>query len=189
MNFVEIKDSTSLKKKRYIYNFLISNLNESVFCYFGFFFFLDFLENKLGKNFYIKHDNKIVSYVSYIDSFEEKKLKNLIIKFILRNPFFFLLNVLRNINFFFKFHNSPKKYLQLMHLIINTNNINETSLKKNIHRKINNLNYKICKFYNYRGLYAMYSRNNKRASSYYKKNNYILYDKNFFFCFVKKKII
>ena len=183
MNFLKIKN----KKNKSIYNFLISKIDGTIFKYFGLEFFLDFLKINHGKNFYIESNKQIIAYISYISSSEEKNLKNLIIKFIVRKPFILLI-ILQNIKFFFKFHNPPKNYLQLIHLVIDHNNIKNSLVKKKIKQKINNLNYKICKFYNFKGIYAMYDRKNKYAAGYYKKENYILYDKNFFFNFIKKKI-
>jgi hypothetical protein len=75
-----------------------------------------------------------------------------------------------------------------MHLVINSKNFKSNFLRKKLHLKINQLNNKICKLNNFRGIYAVYQRNNSSANKYYKKNKYILYDQNFFFDFVKKKI-
>ena len=189
MNFIEIKNNKKFKKKnRAIFNFLTSNIEGSIFKFLGYDFFLYFIEINHGKVFYIEHNKKIVNYIAYIDSVTEKKLKNLIIKNIIKRPFFFILIAFQNINFFFKFHKFPANYLQLIHLIIKIDTVKNSSLKKKIDIKIDNLNYKICKSLNFKGVYAMYNRNNKRASKYYKKNNYTLYNKNFFFNFVKKYI-
>jgi len=189
MNFLEIKNIKNFKKDyRNIFDFVTLNIPNSIFKLFGFNFFIDFLKINHNNSFYIERNKRIIAYISYIDSLSEKKLKNLIIKFIIKKPFFFLLIVLRNVNFFFKFHKAPKNYLQLMHLIINLNDAENNSLRKKIHLKIDSLNHKICKFEKFRGIYAMYHRKNNRAANYYKKNNYILYDKNFFFYFVKKKV-
>jgi len=189
MNFIEIKNSKKFKKNYSIFfDFINFNIQDSIFKLFGFNFFLDFLKINYSKSFYIERNKRIIAYISYIDSFSERKLKNLIIKFINRKPFFLLLIVLRNSNFFFKFHKPPTNYLQLMHLIINLNNYENNFLRKKIYLKIDSLNKKICKLNKFKGIYAMYHRKNNRAANYYKKNNYILYNKNFFFYFVKKEI-
>jgi hypothetical protein len=189
MNFLEIKNNKKFKKNyRIFFDFINFNISDSIFKLFGFNFFLDFLKINQSKSFYIERNKRIIGYISYIDSFSEKKLKNLIIKFIIRKPFFLLLIVLRNLNFFFKFHKPPTNYLQLLHLIINLNDCENNFLRKKIHLKIDSLNKKVCKLNKFKGIYAMYHRKNNRAANYYKKNNYILYNKNFFFYFVKKEI-
>jgi len=181
MVFVKIKIKNSAKIYRNIFDFITFNIKNSIFKVLGFNFFMDFLKINYKNSFYIERNKKIISYVSYIDSFNEKILKNLIIRFIIRKPFFLLLIALRNINFFFKFHTPPKNYLQLMHLIVDLKNVKNNSIRKKIHLKIDLLNNKICKLNNFKGIYSMYHKKNKIAGNYYKKNNYILYNKNFFF--------
>jgi hypothetical protein len=189
MNILKIKNNKNFVKTYLkIFYFVTSNIKYSIFKELGFNFFADFLKINCNNSFYIEYNKKIISYISYIDSINEKKLKNLIIKFIIKNPFILLLILFKNINFLFKFHNPPKNYLQLMHLVINSKNFKNIFFRKKLHHKINQLNNKICKLNNFRGIYAVYQRNNSSANKYYKKNKYILYDQNFFFNFVKKKI-
>jgi hypothetical protein len=189
MNILKVENNKKFVKIYLkIFCFVISNIKYSIFKELGFNFFSDFLKINCNNSFYLEYNKKIITYISYIDSNSEKKLKNLIIKFVIRNPFILILILFRNINFFFKFHNPPKNYLQLMHLVINSKNLKSNFLTKKVHININRLHNKICKLNNFRGIYAVYHRNNNRANNYYKKNKYILYNQNFFFNFVKKKI-
>ena len=40
----------------------------------------------------------------------------------------------------------------------------------------------------YKGIYAMYGNENFIAAKYYKKNMYQIYNQNFYYTFVKKKL-
>ena len=139
----------------------------------------------MDKTFYIEYNNKIVSYISYVDTKNESKIKKILIKNISKNFFKNLILVLINFKFFFKLHDQPKKFIQLMHLIIKFNK-NKTD-KKKLNKKIENLHKKIVKN-KYEGIYALFENKNLVADKYYKKNNFLVFNKNFFYTFVKKKI-
>jgi hypothetical protein len=92
----------------------------------------------------------------------------------------------KNIKFLFKSTKSPKNYIQLLHLIIAKSKIPITD-KIFVSQKIQALHKKFISR-NYKGIYAAYSNKNIAAKKYYERNKYILYNKNLFFTFVKKKI-
>ena len=105
----------------------------------------------------------------------------------MENPFKNLLVLFLNFKFFFKLHNQPKKFIQLMHLIIKLNiNYNQNN-KRKLKKIIENLHKQIIKS-KYIGIYALYENVNLVAAKYYDKNNFQIFDKNFFYTFVKKKI-
>ena len=179
--FKDIKN----KKTKKIYDFLVENIKNTTFQTFGYNFFLDSLKINFKKTFYIEYNNKIVSYISYVDTKNESKIKKILIKNISKNFFKNLILVLINFKFFFKLHDQPKKFIQLMHLIIKFNK-NKTD-KKKLNKKIENLHKKIVKN-KYEGIYALFENKNLVADKYYKKNNFQVFNKNFFYTFVKKKI-
>lgn len=175
------------KKSKKIYYFLINNIQNTTFQTFGFNFFLESLKINLKNTFYIEHKNKIVSYISYIDVVNEFKIKKILIKNIIKNPFKNFLLILMNLKFFYKFHKRPKKFIQLMHLIIKFKGKKDHLKKSKLHNEIENLHKMIIKT-KYEGIYASYENKNLIASKYYKRNNYQIFSKNFFYTFVKKKI-
>jgi hypothetical protein len=179
-------NNKNIKKKnvKKVFNFLTSNIKKSVFEVFGFDFFLDTIKINCNFSYYIKDNNKIISYIAYVNEDNEKLIKNLMFRYILKYPAKFFFILLKNIKFFFKFHSSPKKYIQLMHLIIRLKNKNK---KKRVNKIINKIHKQVVKL-KYDGVYAMYDRNNFIADKYYKKNYFKVYDQNIFFCFVKKKL-
>lgn len=179
--FKDIKN----KKTKKIYDFLVENIKNTTFQTFGYNFFLDSLKINFKKTFYIEYNNKIVSYISYVDTKNESKIKKILIKNISKNFFKNLILVLINFKFFFKLHDQPKKFIQLMHLIIKFNK-NKTD-KKKLNKKIENLHKKIVKN-KYEGIYALFENKNLVADKYYKKNNFQVFNKNFFYTFVKKKL-
>ena len=172
------------KNLRKIFNFLTSNIKKSVFEVLGFQFFLDTLKINCNFSYYIKDNNKIISYISYVDKDNERLIKNLMFRHIFKNPAKFAFILLKNIKFFFKFHSPPKKYIQLMHLVIQLKDKNK---KTQVNKIINRVHKQVTKL-KHVGVYAMYDRANFIADKYYKKNYFKVYDQNIFFCFVKKKL-
>jgi len=172
---------TDLKK---IFNFLNSHIKNSIFGFFGFNFFIKIIKINYNFMYYIKENNKILTYISYVNNTNERLIKNEIIKYLLKSPIKNILGLVLNIKFFFKFHLPPKKYLQLMHLIINCKNPKK---KSNINKIISKLHNQVINS-KYVGIYAMHDRKNIAATNYYKKNKFKIYKKNFFFTFVKKKL-
>ena len=104
LSFKDIKS----KKTKKIYDFLVGNIKNTTFQTFGYNFFLDSLKINFKKTFYIEYNNKIVSYISYVDTKNESKIKKILIKNISKNLFKNLLLVLINFKFFFKLHDQPK---------------------------------------------------------------------------------
>ena len=186
INKLSSKDIGTKKSKK-IYNFLVKNIKNTTFQAFGYNFFLSSLRINFKNTFYIEHNKKIVSYISYINQKNEKKIKKMLIKQIMENPLKNFLVILLNFKFFFKLHDQPKKFIQLMHLIIKLNiNYNQNN-KRKLNKIIENLHKQIIKS-KYIGVYALYENVNLVAAKYYDKNNFKIFDKNFFYTFVKKKI-
>tara|TARA_B100001057_G_C22839059_1_gene946362 strand:+ start:280 stop:867 length:588 start_codon:yes stop_codon:yes gene_type:complete len=175
------------KKSKFIYNYLIKNIKNTTFEVFGYNFFLESLKINYRNSFYIEYRNKIVSYVSYINIDNEKELQNILIKELIKNPFRSFFQILINFKFFFKIHKKPKKYIQLLHLIIKFHQKLDKNSKIKLNKEINKLHVKITKS-KYKGIYASFENINLPAFKYYKKNHYKIYDKNYFYSFVKKEI-
>ena len=74
-----------------------------------------------------------------------------------------------------------------MHLIIKFDENKNKTDKKKLNKKIENLHMKMIKN-KYNGIYALFENKNLVANKYYKKNNFQVFNKNFFYTFVKKKI-
>jgi hypothetical protein len=179
------KSQITIKKTEKIFYFVTKNIKNSIFSVFGHVYFLELLKINYKNCFYIKKSNKIIGYVSYIDIKNESKMKKILIRFILKNFFKSIYLLILNFNFFFKMHTYPKKFIQLIHLVIKIEKKNN-SIKKLLHKKINKLHKKIL-LPNYKGIYAMYENNNIIASKFYKKNNFKVFKSNFFYTFVKKE--
>ena len=75
------------KKSKFIYNYLIKNIKNTTFEAFGYNFFLESLKINYKDSFYIEYKNKIVSYISYINIENEKKLQNILIKELIKKLF------------------------------------------------------------------------------------------------------
>ena len=147
---------------------------------------MDSLKINFKKTFYIEYNNKIVSYISYVDTKNESKIKKILIKNISKNLFKNLLLVLINFKFFFKLHDQPKKFIQLMHLIIKFDENKNKKDKKKLNKKIENLHKKMIKN-KYNGIYALFENKNLVANKYYKKiiSKFLI---KIFLYFCKKKI-
>ena len=169
-----------------IYLFLNENIKGSVFTIFGLNYFLKLLQINYQYSFYITHKKKIVSYVAYINKKNEIIMKKKLFLIILKNFIIFFPILVINYKFFFKIHQPPQGYIQLIHLIIKLEKRNK-KLKSHLHKKVEYLNKKVS-YKKYKGIYAIYENKNIVASKYYKKNNYKIFKKNIFFTFVKKKI-
>ena len=126
-----------------------------------------------------------MSYISYIDKINEDKMKKKLIFLIFRNILSNLPILIFNYKIFFKIHEPPENYIQLIHLIIKIKG-KENKIKLKLHKKIENLHKKIVKK-KYQGVYAIYENKNVIASKYYRKSNFKVFRKNIFFSFVKKK--
>lgn len=177
----------SHKNIKKIFKFLTQNIKNTTYQIFGYNFFFETFKLNYKNSFYITHNKKIISYISYVDIFNETKIKDILIKNILKHPIknFFL--ILANIKFFFKIHKRPKKFIQLMHLIIKYKAKKNQNLKRRIHNEIEKLHRKVTNS-KYKGIYASFENDNFVAAKYYKKNNFKVFKKNFFYSFVKKKI-
>lgn len=184
----KIKRSKINKKNCFkLYKFLINNINDTTFKIFGYSFFLESLKINFKNSYYIEKNKKIISYISYIDEINEKKIKRILISHLIKNPFKYVYTLIKNIKFFFKLHSHPKDFIQLMHLIIKLETRGNFIIKKKLNKMIDNLHKKKVN-QNYKGIYAMYGNENFIAAKYYKKNMYKIYNKNYFYTFVKKKI-
>ena len=179
------KNQLTKKGTKKIYFFLIDNIKNSVFSVFGHDYFLELLKFNYQDTFYIKKRGQIVSYISYIDKINENKMKKKLIFFILKNIVLNLPILIFNYKMFFKIHEPPENYIQLIHLIIKIKG-KENKIKLKLHKKIENLHKKIVNK-KYQGVYAIYENKNIIAGKYYRKSNFKIYKKNIFFSFVKKK--
>ena len=186
INKLSSKDIRTKKSKK-IYNFLIKNIKNTTFQAFGYSFFLKSLRINFKNTFYIEYNDKIVSYISYINQKNEKKIKKILIKQIFKNPLKNFFIILLNFKFFFKIHNQPQKFIQLMHLIIKLDVNHNQNNKRKLNKIIENLHKQIIKS-KYIGVYALYENINLVAAKYYDKNNFQIFDRNSFYTFVKKKI-
>lgn len=185
MKLIKINNKNFKKKNlKEIYDFLTSNIKKSAFEVFGFQFFLDTFKINYDFSYYIRDKNKIVSYISYLNKDNERLIKKLMLRYIFQNPIKFAFIFLKNVRFFFKFHSPPKKYIQLMHLVIQLKDKNK---KIQVNKIINKVHKQVTKL-KYVGVYAMYDRTNFIADKYYKKNYFKIYKQNYFFYFVKKKL-
>lgn len=185
MKLIKFNNKNFKKKNlKEIFNFLTSNIKKSAFEVFGFQFFLDTVTINYDFSFQIRDKNKIVGYISYLDKDNERLIKKLMFRYIFQNPIKFAFIFLKNVRFFFKFHSPPKKYIQLMHLVIQLKDKNK---KIQVNKIINKLHKQVTKL-KYVGIYAMYDRTNFIADKYYKKNYFKIYKQNYFFYFVKKKL-
>ena len=179
------KSQLTKKSTKSIYFFLINNIKNSVFSLFGHDYFLELLKFNYKNTFYIKKKGQIVSYISYIEKIDEEKMKKKLLIFIFKNILFNLPILILNYKMFFKIHQPPKNYIQLIHLIIKIKE-KEKKIKLKLHKKIENLHKKIINK-KYQGIYAIYENKNVIASKYYRKSNFKIFKKNIFFSFVKKK--
>ena len=117
----------------------------------------------------------------------KKKIKKILFSFLIKNPIKNIYILVKNIKFFFKLHSPPKNFIQLMHLIIRLDEKNNSKIKKKLNKMIDNLHIKKVG-QKYKGIYAMYGNENFIAAKYYKKNMYQIYNQNFYYTFVKKKL-
>lgn len=180
---VNLKNENLNKK---IFIFVTKNLKNTVFNILGYEFYRKiYLKNNYQNIFFYEKKKQLEILISYINLETEKKIKKEMIKYLISNPIRIIL-LLQNIKFFFKFSKNPNNYIQLLHLIINKSIITRAN-KIFRNKKINELHKKFTRN-KYKGIYAAFSNENIAAKRYYKKNNYILYSKNLFFSFVKKKI-
>ncbi len=187
LKIFKLKKSQLTKKgTKKIYFFLISNIKNSVFSVFGHDYFLELLKSNYQHTFYIKKKGQIVSYISYMDKINEDKMKKKLIFLIFKNILSNLPKLIFNYKIFFKIHESPENYIQLIHLIIKLKK-REGKIKLNLHKKIENLHQKVVNK-RYRGVYAIYENKNIIANKFYRKSNFKIFKKNIFFSFVKKKI-
>jgi hypothetical protein len=180
------KNKLTKKNTKNIYLFLTNNIKNSVFSIFGHDYFLELLKLNYQNTFYIKKNEQIVSYISYINKINENKLKKKLFFFILKNIFFNLPLLILNYQILFKIHTPPSKYIQLIHLVVKVNKT-ENKTKSFLHKKIEQLN-KMVTYRKYKGVYAIYHNNNLIAARYYNKNNFKIFKKNLFYSFVKKKV-
>lgn len=179
------KNKITLKKSKIIFNFLSTNIKNSIFTVLGHKYFLELLKINYQNCFYIKKNNKIIAYISYIDNKNEKKMKKILFIFCFKK----LINIFIiffNFRFLFKIHLYPQNFIQLLHLVIKLDKRNN-KLRNQLHLKINNLHERVI-LSKYRGVYSMYENKNIIASKYYKKNKFKIFKSNFFYTFVKKKI-
>ena len=177
------KNFNPIRKK--IFLFIIKNINKTIFHILGYNFFKIYFDINFNNNYIVFNKSKIVGLVSYISPKKINLLKKKAIFFILKNPFL-LFRIIPSFYIFLQGKKSPRSYLQVLHLILKKNILKNTS-KKNRDQKINYLHKKIT-INRYSGIFACYSRDNYVAEKYYKKNKYIIFDENFFFKFVKKKL-
>ena len=188
INIKKIKKSNINKKDCLkLYNFLTNNINDTTFKVFGYNFFLESLKINYENSYYIEKNKKIISYISYINNTNEKKIKKILFSFLIKNPIKNIYILVKNIKFFFKLHSPPKNFIQLMHLIIRLDEKNNSKIKKKLNKMIDNLHIKKVG-QKYKGIYAMYGNENFIAAKYYKKNMYQIYNQNFYYTFVKKKL-
>lgn len=187
MKFIRInkKQKNFRKTRKDIFLFIINNMDQTIFEIFGYNFFKIYFNLNYNNNYILYNNKKITGLISYIELNKINKLKKEALIFIIKNPFL-LLKIIPKFYIFFKSKINPKKYLQLLHLILNKNILKSNS-KRNRDRSINDLHKKIIanRFF---GIYASYSKKNYIAENYYKKNKYIIFDENIFFKFVKKKL-
>ena len=157
----------NLNKK--IFYFVTKNLKNTIFNFLGYEFYCKiYLKNNYQNIFFYKKKNQLEILISYIDLKTEKKIKKEIIKYLI------------------KFSKNPNNFIQLLHLIINKSIMTKAN-KIYRNKQINELHKKFIRN-KYKGIYATFDNENIAAKKYYEKNNYILYNKNLFFSFVKKKI-
>tara|TARA_B100000579_G_scaffold434070_1_gene454145 strand:- start:73 stop:639 length:567 start_codon:yes stop_codon:yes gene_type:complete len=171
--------------KNEIFQFIKKNIKYSIFKDLDFSFFNFYFEINYKNIFIIKNNKKIIGLISYINEKNQKILKKQIISNIIKKPFSFF-KIILSINYYFKSTNPPKNYLQLMHLILDKRILKITK-KVNRDKKINELHKKVSSN-KFKGIYASYRKNNLSAAMYYEKNNFKIFEKNPYFCFVKKKL-
>jgi hypothetical protein len=186
MNFQRLRDLKNDDLNKKIFTFITKNIKNTIFDILGYKFYRKiYLVNNYKNIFFYKNKNRLLILISYISSKSELQLKKEIIKYLILNPIKIIL-FFKNIKFLFKSTKSPKNYIQLLHLIIAKSKMPITD-KIFVSQKIHALHKKFISR-NYKGIYAAYSNKNIAAKKYYERNKYILYNKNLFFSFVKRKI-
>jgi hypothetical protein len=186
MNFQRLRNLKNEDLNKKIFTFITKNIKNTIFDILEYKFYRKiYLENNYKNIFFYKKKNKLLILICYINLRSQLELKKEIIKYLIFNPIKIIL-FLKNIKFLFKSTESPKNYIQLLHLIIKKSRIPITD-KIFVSQKIHAL-HKSFLSNKYKGIYATYSNKNIAAKKYYEKNKYVLYKKNLFFSFVKKKI-
>tara|TARA_B100001057_G_scaffold493863_1_gene589245 strand:- start:244 stop:834 length:591 start_codon:yes stop_codon:yes gene_type:complete len=191
------KDQFSLLSKnnpsKKIFNLIISQIPNSIFSKLDFLFFQEIIKKKIVNLYLIKKKNKLSSIITVTSVKNYELLKKKIIIRLLINPVL----ILTNINFLFNLisRNSKNinskyknKYLHLLHLVIFKKAFFGNSLQKK--DKILNFFFKkIVKINNANFFYLCYESDNFKANKYYKRNNFVIYNKNKKTIFAKKRII
>lgn len=171
-----------LKKK--LYNLIKYNLEFSIFKLLN---YKDFkkIYFKINEEFIFINffENKINCLITYLTKENDKKLKNYLLLFFLKNPIKLLFFLINPVNLF-KNIAPPEGYLQLFHFI-NLNLKKIPSKKK--YNFINKVHLRVLNN-NYKGIYVIYKNNNHRAKKFYINNNFKIYAKNLFYTLAFKKI-
>ena len=181
------------KSKKFMFNFIIKQIPNSVFSKLNFFFFDNIIKKKIIKLYLIKKKKKVSAIITTITFDNYILLKKEIFKYLLFNPFTMILNFFFFIDLIYRDSNEvnfkeKSKYLHLLHLII----FKKDFLKNSLNFKDNLINFFfkiIVKKNNANFFYLCYERNNYKAHKYYKRNKFVTYKKNKKTIFIKKRII
>ena len=171
---------TGLKKK--IFNFVVKNLENSIFSFYSFNEFNKiYFNNK--RYIYIDFMNDDINcLLTYLNKDNEKQLKKNLLKFFFKNPLKFISFIINPINLF-KDIKPPKDYLQLFHFV----NLNLKSIdRKKKYQLINDVHKNVIND-EYKGIYVIYRNSNIFARKFYQNNQFETFKKNFFYTLAIKK--
>lgn len=168
--------------KKNIFNFVIKNLDNTIFSLYSFNEFNKiYFNNK--KYIYIDFvNNNINCLLTYLNKDNESLLKKDLLKFFFKNPLKLMIFITNPINLF-KNINPPENYLQLFHFV----NLNlKTIDRKTKYESINRVHKDVIND-EYKGIYVIYKNSNTYAKKFYYNNQFETYKKNFFYTLAIKK--
>ena len=182
-NFLNDNLDKDTELKKNIFDFVIKNLEHSIFSLFSFDEFQKIYFNYNKKFIYINFvNNKINCLLTYLNKENEDYFRKNFLKFFLKNPLKLIIFIINPINLF-KDIKPPKDYLQLFHFV----NLNLESIDRNIkYEAINRVHRNVIEG-NFKGIYVVYKNSNIFAKKYYQNNQFEIYKKNFFYSLALKK--